>query len=145
MIEAGMIGARIIGADVQDKMVKGAKENLKFFGVTGDLIVSDATKIPVRDNSVDAIATDLPYGRSSFVSGSGSLITNSRSAFLERLYQDALDEIYRVLKTGRKAVIVSNSPSFLYIYHKHGFQLLERHTYRVHKSLNRYITVLEKE
>ncbi len=143
LIEAGMIGARIIGADVQDKMVKGAKENLHFFGVIGDLIVSDATKIPLKDNSVDAIATDMPYGRSSFVSGLGS--SKSRSVFLEQLHQDALDEIYRVLKTGRKAVIVSNSPSFLYIYPKHGFQLLERHTYRVHKSLNRYITVLEKE
>jgi len=143
LIEACMVGARIIGADVQDKMVKGAKENLNFFGLTGDLIVSDASKIPVRDNSVDAIGTDLPYGRSSLVSGLGS--SKSRSVFLERLYQDAVDEIYRVLKTGRKAVIVSNSPSFQYIYHKHGFQLLERHTYRVHKSLNRYITVLEKE
>jgi len=144
-MEGGMIGARIIGADVQDKMVKGAKENLKFFGVIGDLIVSDAAKMPLKDNSVDAIATDMPYGRSSFVSWSGSLMTQSRSVFLERLYLDALDEIYRVLKTGRKAVIVSNSPSFLYIRPKHGFQLMERHTYRVHKSLNRYITVLKKE
>lgn len=143
LIEAGMIGVRTIGADVQNKMMKGAKDNLKFFGLSGDLIVSDATKMPLKDNSVDALATDLPYGRSSLVSGLGS--SKSRSIFLEQLYQDALDEIYRVLKTGRKAVIVSNSPSFLYIYPKHGFQLLERHTYRVHKSLNRYITVLEKE
>lgn len=146
LIEAGMIGARIIGADVQDKMVKGAKENLKSFGLTSDSIVSDATKMPLEDNSVDAIATDMPYGRSSLVSRSGVVrIAKSRSVFLERLYHDAVDEIHRVLKPGRKAVIVSNSPSFLYLYRKHGFRLLGKYTYRVHKSLNRYITVLEKE
>ncbi|MHC1611563.1 MAG: methyltransferase domain-containing protein [Candidatus Methanospirareceae archaeon] len=141
VMEAGAIGARIIGADVQNKMIRGAKENLKFFGLHGDLIVSDATKMPLKDNSVDAIATDLPYGRSSLVSWLGS--SKSRSSYLEELYQDALDEIHRVLKTGRRAVIVSNSPSSPYP--KHGFQLIERHRYRVHKSLNRYITVLEKE
>jgi tRNA (guanine10-N2)-dimethyltransferase len=146
LIEAGMIGARIIGADVQDKMVKGAEGNLKSFGLTGDSIVSDATKMPLQDNSVDAIATDMPYGRSSLVSWSGdALITKSRSIFLERLYQDAVDEIHRVLKPGRKAVIVTNSLSYHYLYRKHGFQPLEKYTYRVHKSLNRYITVLEKE
>lgn len=148
LIEAGMIGARIIGADVQDKMVKGTKENLKFFGLTGDVIVSDVTELPLEDNSVDAIATDMPYGRSSLVSRSGGTrIAKSRPVFMERLYlyQDALDEIHRVLKPGRKAVIVSNSPSFLYLYRKHGFQLLEKYTYRVHKSLSRYITILEKE
>jgi len=145
LIEAGMVGARIIGIDVQEKMVRGAKENLKFFGLPGDCVVGDASQLPLRDNSVDAVATDMPYGRSSFVSGSGSFNAESHSAFLERLYQHALDEIHRVLKPGRKAVIVSNSPSFHYLYHKSDFHLLEKHVYRVHKSLNRYITVLEKE
>ncbi|MDI6885447.1 MAG: methyltransferase domain-containing protein [archaeon] len=145
LIEAGMVGARIIGIDVQEKMVRGAKENLKFFGLPGDVVVGDASKLPLGDNTVDAVATDMPYGRSSFVSTSRYENAESHSLFLERLYQHALDEIHRVLKPGRKAVIVSNSPSFHYLYHKSDFQLLEKHIYRVHKSLNRYITVLEKE
>ena len=151
LMEAGIIGAQILGADVQEKMVKGAEENLKFFGAPGDLILSDASKMPFRDNSIDAVATDMPYGRASFVSGSRSgsepdaLLTPSRSMFLERLYEDALDELHRVLKLGRKAVIVSNSPSFLSLARKHGFRLREEHAYRVHKSLTRYMTVLEKE
>jgi len=148
LIEAGMIGASIIGADVQEKMVKGARDNLGFFGLHACLIVSDASEIPLSDKSVDAIGTDMPYGRSSIVSLSLSENSDSCSLFLEleRLYQDALDEIYRVLKTGGRAVIVSHSPFF----HSHpckdatGFQLLEEHSYRVHKSLTRYIAVLEK-
>jgi tRNA (guanine10-N2)-dimethyltransferase len=142
LLEAGTVGARIIGADVQGKMVRGARENLAFFGLQGDLIVSDASEIPLRVNSVDAIATDMPYGRASFVSGSSS--PESRSAFIERLRQDAMTEIHRVLKPGRKAVIVSNAPTFNSLSREHGFRLIEQHTYRVHKSLTRYITVFEK-
>ena len=153
LIEAGMVGARIGGADVQEKMVRGAKENLAFFGLHGELLVSDASKLPLKNKSVDAIATDLPYGRASFVSGYGSgsgsgsdtLSTESRSIFLERLYQDALAEMHRVLRPGRRAVIVSNSPSALSRAPTLGFHVLEEHAYRVHKSLTRHITVLEKE
>jgi tRNA (guanine10-N2)-dimethyltransferase len=129
--------------DVQKKMVKGATENLNFFGLPGDLIAGDATKLPLRDSSIDAIATDMPYGRASFVSRSRSSNAESRAIFPERLYQDALDEIHRVLKTRGKAVIVSNSPSPHYLSPKSDFHLVEEHVYRVHKSLNRYITVLE--
>ena len=145
LIEAGKIGAKIMGIDVQEKMVRGSEENLAFFGVNSDLIVGDASKIALRDNSVDAIATDMPYGRSSLISGSGYFIAESRSLFLERLYRDALDEIHRVLKTRGKAVIVSNSSSFYSLFHEHHFRVLEKHRYRVHRSLNRYINVLEKE
>ena len=142
LLEAGTVGARIIGADVQEKMVRGARENVEFFGLQGDFIVSEASEIPLRASSIDAIATDLPYGRASLISGSSS--PPSRPAFIERLHQDAMAEIYRVLKPGRKAVIVSNSPAFHSRSREHGFRLIEQHTYRVHKSLTRYITVLEK-
>ena len=143
LIEAGMVGARLIGADVQKKMVRGAEANLHFFGLPCDLLVGDAMRMPLRDRSIDAIATDLPYGRASFVSRSRSLTAESHPVFPERLYQDALDEIYRVLKPNGKAVIVSNSPSLHYLSPESGFQLVEEHVYRVHKSLNRYITVFE--
>ncbi|RZN44074.1 MAG: methyltransferase domain-containing protein [Methanophagales archaeon ANME-1-THS] len=143
LIEAGMVGARLIGLDVQKKMVRGAHANLHFFGLSGDLLVGDATRIPLRDKSIDAIATDLPYGRASFVSRSRASTVESHRVFPERLYQDALDEIDRVLKPKGKAVIVSNSPSIQYLSPRSDFQLVEEHVYRVHKSLNRYITVFE--
>jgi tRNA (guanine10-N2)-dimethyltransferase len=144
LIEAVAIGAEAIGADVQGKMVDGARENLEFFGLQGDLIVSDASKIPLRDSSIDAVVTDMPYGRASFVSGPSFGITKSRSVSIELLHQEALAEIHRVLKTRRKAVIVSNSPAFHSFARKYGFRLIEQHAYRVHKSLTRYIAVLEK-
>jgi tRNA (guanine10-N2)-dimethyltransferase len=144
LIEADTIGASAIGADVQAKMVDGARQNLEFCGLQANLIVSDVSKSPLKDNSIDAVVTDMPYGRASFIAGSSGCISRSRSVSIELLYQDALAEIHRVLKTGRKAVIVSNSPAFYSFARTHGFRLIEEHAYRVHKSLTRYITVLEK-
>jgi tRNA (guanine10-N2)-dimethyltransferase len=136
LIEAGMIGARVVGIDVQEQMVRGTKENLRFYGLPGDLIIGDASTIALKDNSIDAIATDMPYGRSSLIAHSGL------APSLERLSLDALDEIHRLLKPGGKAVIVSKSPYSRS--RKHNFRVLGEHTSRVHKSLSRYITVLKK-
>jgi len=145
LIEAGLIGARLIGIDVQEKMVRGAEENLKAYGLNGDLIVGDASKIVLQDNSVDAIVTDMPYGRSSLISGLGYFTAESRSGFLKTLYQNALNEIHRVLKARGKVVVISNSYSIYSLSREHNFIALENHKYRVHKSLNRHIAVLEKE
>ncbi|MFZ2070713.1 MAG: methyltransferase domain-containing protein [Halobacteriota archaeon] len=142
LIEAGMIGARLIGIDVQRKMVRGTAENLKFYRLKADLIVGDASKIALRTESVDAIVTDLPYGRSSLVSGSFS--TGSSAFARGRLNPSyALSEIYRVLRYQGKAVIVFNSPDIQSLFRD--FRIIAKHEYRVHKSLNRYITVLEKK
>jgi len=110
LIEAGMVGATPIGMDIQAKMVRGASQNLLFYHLKGHLITADATDIPLRVNSVDAVVTDLPYGRVSLISG--DINAKSRASFIERLYEEAIGEIYRVLKRGRKAVIVFNSPLF---------------------------------
>jgi tRNA (guanine10-N2)-dimethyltransferase len=136
LIEAGMIGALVMGLDVQEQMVRGTAENLNFYGLACALIVGDAARIALRDNCIDAIATDMPYGRSSLIARSGF------APSLERFFPDALVEIHRLLKPGGKAVIASNFP-----YSRssgHFFRVLETYVYRVHKSLNRYITVLKK-
>ena len=142
LIEAGIVGATPIGMDIQAKMVRGASQNLLFYHLKGHLITADATGIPLRANSVDAVVTDLPYGRVSLISG--GINAKSRALFMERLYEEAMGEIYRVLKRGRKAVIVFNSPTLYSLFPVFGFNIVERHEYRVHRSLIRYIAVLEK-
>jgi tRNA (guanine10-N2)-dimethyltransferase len=144
LIEAGAVGARIIGADVQEKMVRGARENAAFFELPADFLVGDAARLPLRAASIDAIATDLPYGRASLVAGSEARTARESGEVRERLYREALMELYRVLKPGRRAVIVSNSPTLGSTARECGFRHREEHSYRVHKSLTRYIFVLEK-
>ena len=145
LIEAGLIGATLVGIDMQAKMVRGAEKNLRIYELKANLIVGDSSKMALRDNSVDAVVTDLPYGRSSLVSRSGYFLAESRIWFLERLHRDALNEVHRVLKTRGRAVIVSNSSSLYSFSHEFHFRVLENHKYRVHKSLSRYIAILERE
>ncbi|MHC1635056.1 MAG: THUMP domain-containing protein, partial [Candidatus Methanospirareceae archaeon] len=63
LIEAAMIGAKAVGIDVQEKMVRGTKENMRFYGLDGDFIIGDATNMGLKDSSIDVIVTDAPYGR----------------------------------------------------------------------------------
>lgn len=126
LIEAGMVGATATGGDMDRFMVQGTRRNLPGAG----LFLADAGSLPIKDNSVDAVATDLPYGQSSSIMAEG----------LETLYAQSIEEIRRVLKPGKRAVIVTHrdiraiaSPIM---------QLGEFHEQRVHKSLTRRIMVL---
>jgi tRNA (guanine10-N2)-dimethyltransferase len=126
LIEAGMVGAITTGGDMDVFMVRGTRRNIPGAG----LFLADAGNLPVKDNSVDAVATDLPYGQSSSIMAEG----------LESLYTQSLEEIRRVLKPGRRAVIVTHrdiraiaSPIM---------DICEFHEQRVHKSLTRRIMVL---
>jgi tRNA (guanine10-N2)-dimethyltransferase len=126
LIEAGMIGATSTGSDMDVFMVRGTRRNIPDAG----LFLADAGTLPIKDSSVDAVATDLPYGQSSSIMAEG----------LDSLYTQSLEEIRRVLKPGKRAVIVTHrdiraiaSPIM---------DLCEFHEQRVHKSLTRRIMVL---
>ncbi|MHC1636258.1 MAG: TRM11 family SAM-dependent methyltransferase, partial [Candidatus Methanospirareceae archaeon] len=86
---------------------------------------------------IDVIVTDAPYGRSSLIVSSVM-----EKLTLESLYKAFLEEMRRVLRKKGRAVLVSNFPPPNTL--AEGFEIIEQHEYRVHKSLNRYITVLEK-
>ncbi len=134
LIEAALIGAQCVGIDVQQKMVLGTGFNLKYYDMGGMLIVGDACETPLKSEKVDAVVTDLPYGKSALI--------QARS--LEHLYHDSLREIYRVLKKNKKAVIVSQIPLDK-LADEVGFIVRERHQQRVHRSLTRQIIVLQKK
>ena len=127
LIEAGMVGATAMGGDMDRFMVRGTRRNIPGAG----LFLADAGNLPIKDGSVDAVATDLPYGQSS------SIMATS----LESLYTQSLEEIRRALKPGRRAVIVTHrdiraiaSPIM---------DVCEFHEQRVHKSLTRRVMVLQ--
>ncbi|MDI6888839.1 MAG: TIGR01177 family methyltransferase [Methanocellales archaeon] len=133
LMEAGLIGARCIGVDVQRKMILGANTNLQTYGISGELVIGDACNLGLAGNSVDAIVMDPPYGRSA--------LFLARS--LEDLYDSSLKETHRILRQGKKAIVVSQAP-IERIAKGAGFTIAESHRQRVHKSLTRQITVLRK-
>lgn len=134
LVEAGFVGARVIGIDAQEKLVLGAHMNLEAYELDYILMEGDACRIPLKDSTIDTVVTDPPYGRSA------AILAGS----LEELYSGALEEIHRVLKPGGIAVVVSDKAAFEYG-EKAGLKVLEIYVQRVHRSLTRIITIFQKD
>ncbi|MDL5503936.1 MAG: RsmD family RNA methyltransferase, partial [Candidatus Methanoperedens sp.] len=67
LVEAGFIGIKVIGGDMQRKILLGAKMNLDHYNANYSLMYEDACRLALRDQSVDAVVTDPPYGRSAAI------------------------------------------------------------------------------
>ena len=137
LIEAGLVGADVLGVDAQRKMVRGAAENFAQYldgegplGATGDwhFLRGDATRLPLPDRSVDAAVFDVPYGRQSRIEASdeGGLVGG------------ALVEARRVAPRG---VVVADR-SLASAAEDAGWTVEEVFERRVHRSLVRYVHVL---
>ena len=127
LIEAELLGAMPIGSDFDPVMVKGSRQNI----MQSSLMLADATCLPFQDHSIDSVVTDLPYGQS---------VCIKKADTMDNLYADALDEIGRVLKRGRRAVVVTHR-DISCIARQH-MTVLQQHEQRVHKSLTRRVLVL---
>ncbi len=132
LIEAAAVGAHPIGVDAVDEMIAGAQENLEHFGLSAELIHGDARSLPLPDDSVDAIVTDLPYGRSSKVVGQ-----------LRSLYSQSFREMFRVLRRGRRAVVVCNR-DVSGLLSAAGFLVIRSFRWYVHSGLTRRVFVCQK-
>lgn len=128
IMEAHLLRIRAVGSDIDPFMVRGSRLNLE----KGQVLQADVRSLPFPSASFDAVVTDLPYGQSSSI----------RAESLDSLYQHALEEITRVLKPRRRAVLVTHrdiwdlAACFL--------EIVGCYSQRVHKSLTRHILVLEK-
>ena len=131
LIEAAVVGADVYGIDAVEDMVLGALANLQYYGLAGTVMKGDARKIPLK--GVDAVATDVPYGRSSKV------ITRD----LRSLYLDSFESVYSSLKKGRRFVVVADrdvSP----LLERAGFRVDHVGSWYVHGGLTRRVHVCRK-
>ena len=143
LVEAGLVGADVIGTDAQTKMARGARANLSHFldqeapspvGVDrGAWHVGrgDGTRLPLADDAVDGVVFDAPYGRQ-------SKIERHR---LADLVSGALSEARRVAD---RAVVVADR-SWATEARAAGWELDAAFERRVHRSLTRYVLVLNTE
>ena len=116
-----------VGSDFDPMMVHGSRQNV----TQPDLMLADATHLPLGNHTIDAVVTDFPYGQS---------VCIKKTDTMANLYAEALDEIYRVLKVGQRAVVVTHK-DISDIVEGH-MTILQRHEQRVHKSLTRHVLVL---
>ena len=132
LIEAGLVGSRVLGFDTQPKMVDGTRTNLEYFLDDGFLVGrADARHQPVCDSTaVDGVVFDAPYGRQSKISGD-----------LRAVVEGALSEAARVTN---RAVVVGDRP-WARVAHATGWRTTAAFHRRVHRSLTRHIVVLDRD
>ncbi len=131
LIEAGLMGCDVLGGDIDARMVSGTKLNIERFGIMAhDIRQLDVSDWP--DSSVDAIATDPPYGRSA----------STAKEPITSLYERAFDTFHDMLKPGGRLAIVLPSEEHLKL--AHGLELEGVYPVRVHRSLTRFFCILKK-
>ncbi|MBE2899654.1 TIGR01177 family methyltransferase [Methanothermobacter thermautotrophicus] len=133
LIEAGLMGVRVMGADIDWRMVEGTRENLQHYGITDfEVIRSDARDLRL-DEKVNAIVTDPPYGISASTAGERS----------EKLYREFLDSAHSNL--AGDGIICMAAPHYLDLEGliDERFRIREKYSMRMHRSLTRVIRVIE--
>lgn len=131
LIEACLIEVRGLGIEVQACLVKGAKCNLQSLDCS--LLLGDAKRLPLKESSVDAAVLDIPYGRSA------KIMARSKDLLL----QESLSELFRVIRPGRRMVIVADRQLDAMLAGA-GFEVIQKHTDRVHRSLTRQIFLCQR-
>lgn len=133
LIEAALVGANVIGSDVQDKMVNGCKENLNHFGISNyEVFCSEIGMVKNQVERVDAIATDLPYGRASVLHGT-----------IEDICEKAFFTFRGILKDDCYAAVVLHDEKYIEIGKKY-LLLKEMYKTKAHRSLDRFFCVYKK-
>lgn len=141
LLEAGLMGIPIIGSDVDPQMVAGTKKNLEHWNIKDfKLLTSNIEHLPQKlpkaasDEHLQAIVTEPPYGRASTTQGQklDDLLNSSFKVFSE------------LLPTTGRVVISLPEPELAQGIH-HDFKLLNKFTFRVHKSLTKTIFVFEQK
>lgn len=129
LIEAALLGARVLGSDAQRHMVRGSRSNFEAaIGRVPNLVLADATALPFRGASIDAILFDVPYGRQSRIEGSSAT----------DLILETLQETQELADRG---VVVANR-SLTDDLSRTNWQQVRHFTRRVHRSLTRHVHVL---
>lgn len=132
LVEAGLLGAWVLGIDAQSKMVAGARRNLaRYLDAPVAVARGDAARLPVREGRLDAAVFDVPYGRQSPVAGRDLASTIAA----------ALAEARRVAP---RAVVVGDR-SLDGAAEAAGWRVDAEFDRPVHRSLTRHVHVLEAD
>ena len=129
LIEIENMNIHSIGSDVVSKMKEYSEGNLKYFNLNSNVIKGDIDRINEFD--IDAIVTDPPYGMSTTTKGEGVKDLMKRSMLL---FSQKLEKKQRLIMAISNPKLVRNSD----------FNILYQFEWYIHKSLTRYIVVMEK-
>jgi tRNA (guanine10-N2)-dimethyltransferase len=129
LIDIAHMQIEAIGIDILKKMVENSVGNLKHYNLKGLVVNGDINDI--KNYKFKAIVTDPPYGLSTTTKGEGVKELMSRSM-----------EIFRkTMKKEQRVVMAVSNPKLINL---NDFTLIHKFEWYIHKSLTRYILVLER-
>jgi tRNA (guanine10-N2)-dimethyltransferase len=132
VMEAALSGCSAVGTDISERMIEGARTNLRTVGADAELMRCDVGEISNVVGKVDGMATDPPYGRSTSTGG------EPLCDLLARTLAASAD----VLSSGSRLALVLHDTGML---ESNGdFEAVESHDLWVHKSLTRHFCVLRR-
>lgn len=141
LIESSVMGIKTIGIDLTRWIARGARLNLEGFSLDFESIIrSDSTHSPLPFTGIDAIATDVPYGRASSTKGKDT------KRIIKEFTAAAGDALrYREGRFKKSKYCVLMHPSHVdFDYDTSAFELREQHLLYVHRNLTRAISVLRR-
>ena len=105
LVEAGLIGCRVLGFDAKPHMLRGGLKNILHYGIKPEgVAIADARYPPVA--KVDCIVTDPPYGRSASTLGTSTrLIVED---FLSAV-RDTIPRGRRICMAAPKTVMINDA------------------------------------
>ncbi|MEM0156593.1 MAG: methyltransferase domain-containing protein [Thermoplasmataceae archaeon] len=134
LMEAGLTGRHVTGIDMSLQMTSGAKLNLKYFGIRDFRIVTgNFLELSIPDE-IDAVVTDLPYGRNSPMHRQDIIV----------LYRKSMEKFAEILKTGSRCVIAVSDLKLLPGDLK-DFHIIKIIEHRIHRSLTRHYVIMERQ
>ena len=135
LIEAGLIGCKVVGSDVNWKMKNGTAINLDYCGITDYRTFHlDVRELKMYEK-VAGVVTDPPYGIST---STGDIDGDDIfKEFFHAIYHNMADDAYLCMASPH---YVDLNPMIDDV----GFELVEQYSIKMHRSLTRIISVIKK-
>lgn len=135
LIEAGLIGCKVVGSDMYWKMKNGTAINLEFCGIKDYKTFNlDVRELKMYEK-VASVVTDPPYGIST---STGDIDSDDIfKEFFNAIYDNMKDDAYLCIASPH---YVDLKPMMDEV----GFKLVEEYEIKMHRSLTRIISVIRK-
>ncbi|AMD17124.1 DNA modification methylase [Methanobrevibacter sp. YE315] len=136
LIEAGLIGCKVVGSDIYWKMKNGTSINLDYYGITDYRTFNlDVRELKMYEK-VASVVTDPPYGIST---STGDIDGDDIfKEFFYAIYDNMRDDAYLCMASPH---YVDLQPMVDEV----GFEIIEQYGIKMHRSLTRIITVIRKK
>lgn len=134
LAEGGLLGCRVMGADIDGAMVRGALANLAYLGVTPEAVVqadvADLPGSPALRLPAEGLVADPPYGRSA----------STRGETTREVVGKLIEALPRLIRSRAVAVVLLPSPDLVPLLPPGVTLVGDPVPQRVHRSLTRWVT-----